>query len=286
MNLNQKDKHLVSFGDKIFNGEYYLHSKFKNSINFYSPNNDRLITIGNKKIGSGPSNIIFDGFDQSIKKISIFNDKLFLDKNEYNLDKNKVYNSTLEIEKFDLKKFYSNLSIFEGYLRILAYGKGLEPLIEEKELKKDNLMDKVLIRIKNGIETLFNIDLIEGINEIKGVGIGLTPSGDDFIYGFLTGLKVFEIIRKEDNLFLRRLIYNSAKGDNIISNNFLYYASEGHFFEKTKNLILSLFYGDEGEIFTSTTSILQIGETSGVDFSVGFLTIFKKGGLNGSKRIN
>jgi len=78
--------------------------------------------------------------------------------------------------------------------------------------------------------------LIEGIRLIKGVGIGLTPSGDDFISGLLTALKVLEIINKENNSYLRKIIYDNAKGDNLISNNFLFYASEGLFFEKNKKL--------------------------------------------------
>ena len=54
-----RDKNLlISFGDKISSGEYIIHSRFKNSINFYYK--ERLITLGNKKIGSGPSNIIFE----------------------------------------------------------------------------------------------------------------------------------------------------------------------------------------------------------------------------------
>jgi len=58
------------------------------------------------------------------------------------------------------------------------------------------------------------------------------------------------------------------------------------YFRKNKEIDFITFYGSESEIVDSTLSILQIGETSGVDFSTGFLITLKKGGLYGSKRFN
>ncbi len=286
MNSEIRDKNLLmSFGDKISSGEYIIHSRFRNSINFYYK--EKLITLGNKKIGSGPSNIIFEkNFFDNIKKIIIFDNSFYLDNEKFTIEKEKIYSSDLIISNFDINSFYKNLKVFERYLKIFSKDRGLLPLIDENIENNKNFINNFTKRIYEGMNYLFNIDLIEGIRLIKGVGIGLTPSGDDFISGLLTALKVLEIINKKNNLYLRKLIYDSAKGDNLISNNFLFYASEGLFFERTKKLILSLFYGNESEIVDSTLSILQIGETSGVDFSTGFLITLKKGGLYGSKRFN
>jgi len=281
-----RDKNLlISFGDKISSGEYIIHSRFRNSINFYYK--EKLITLGNKKIGSGPSNIIFEKncFD-NIKKIIIFDNSFYLDNEKFTIEKEKIYSSDLIISNFDINSFYKNLKVFERYLKIFSKDRGLLPLIDENIENNKNFINNFTKRIYEGMNYLFNIDLIEGIRLIKGVGVGLTPSGDDFISGLLTALKVLEIINKENNSYLRKIIYDNAKGDNLISNNFLFYASEGLFFERTKKLILSLFYGNESEIVDSTLSILQIGETSGVDFSTGFLITLKKGGLYGSKRFN
>lgn len=281
-----KEKNLlISFGDKISIGEYILHSKFKNSVNFY--NNDKLITLGNKYIGSGPSNIIFEEiFLENINRVVINKDCFYINDKKYLISDEKVYSSTLSITNFLVQNFYLNLKIFEKILKTVSNKRGLIPIIDENFEKKDNFMNNFVLRIYEGTKILFNKNVIEGIKLIKGVGIGLTPSGDDFIYGLLTGLKVLEIVKNENNYPLRKMIYENAKGDNLISNNFLYHASEGLFFEKTKKLITSLFIGNENEIFDSSISIFQIGETSGVDFSVGFLLTITKGGLNGSKRFN
>ncbi|MGB9750136.1 MAG: DUF2877 domain-containing protein [Caldisericia bacterium] len=276
---------LISFGDKISLGEYIIHSKFKNSINF--SNKEKLITLGNRNIGSGPSNIIFDKKDfESINKITIFENLFYINDEEFKIEKEKIYSSNLKISNFDIQIFNNNLQIFEKYLKIFSKNKGLIPLIDSDLEKTENLINNFIKRIHEGMKILFDEDIVKGIKLIKGVGIGLTPSGDDFIYGVLAGLTVLEIIKKENNFYLKKLIYENAKGDNLISNNFLYYASEGLFFEKTKKLILSIFFGSEREIVDSTVSILQIGETSGVDFSTGLLITIKKGGLNGSKRFN
>lgn len=281
-----KEKNLlISFGDKICIGEYTLYSKFKNSVNFY--NNDKLITLGNRFIGSGPSNIIFEEiFLENINRVIINKECFYINDKKYLISDEKVYSSTLSISNFSVKNFYLNLKIFEKILKTFSNKRGLIPIIDENFEKKDNFMNNFILRIYEGTEILFNKNVIEGIKLIKGVGIGLTPSGDDFIYGLLTGLRVLEIVKNENNYPLRKIIYENAKGDNLISNNFLYHASEGLFFEKTKKLITSLFIGNENEIFDSSISMLQIGETSGVDFSVGFLLTIKKGGLNGSKRFN
>lgn len=286
MIIDVKNKNLlISFGDKISAGEYIIHSRFKNSVNFYSE--EKLLTLGNRYIGSGPSNIIFENKNfENINRIIVYENSFYLDKEKFEIENEKIYSSKLEISYFDIQKFYKNLKLFEKSLKIFSNNKGLLPLIDENLKNNENFNNNFLKRIYMGIDTLFNLDIVVGIKLIKGVGIGLTPSGDDFITGILTGLKVIEIITNENNFYLRKMIYENAKGENLISNNFLYYAYEGLFFERTKKLILSLFYGNESEIVDSTLSMLQIGETSGVDFSTGFLIVIKKGGLNGSKRFN
>jgi hypothetical protein len=277
---------IVGFGDYIFDGEYFLHSTFKNSINFY--NNDKILTIGNKSIGNGPTNIIFNDISlfKRCKSIIKENKKLFICDLEFTLQEDKIYNSRLKVEKFDYKKFYYNLNLFETYLILISNGKGLSPLLTNNFSDDNSLFYKFILKIKSGSEKIFNGDLIDGINEIKGVGVGLTPSGDDFIYGFITGVNIIEILYNKNLDYLKNLIYESAKGENLISNNFLFLASRGMFFEKTKKLIYSLFFEDEREILERTRDILQIGETSGVDFSVGLILTLKKGGEDVCKRFN
>lgn len=286
LNDLEKKINIISIGDYIEDGRYLIHSSFKNSINFQM--DKKIITIGNRFIGSGPTNIIFNDISNFKFNSSIIknNDLIIIDDLKFKIDKTKFYDSSLKISEFNLQKFYKNLNLFENYVKVLSDGKGLSPLLENNFVKNEQFVNKFTLKIKSGIEKIFDGDLLGGIKDIKGVGIGLTPSGDDFIYGFLTGLSIIEIIQKRNLRDLKKLIYENAKTENLISNNFLYFASEGLFFEKTKNLIISLFYGDESEILESVTKVLQIGETSGVDFSVGLIITLKKGGEDVCKRFN
>lgn len=286
LNDLEKKINIISIGDYIENGEYIIHSSFKNSINFNM--GEKILTIGNNFIGSGPTNIIFNNIKdfKNISSIIKNKDSIQISDLKFKIDNRKIYNSKLNIDKFSIEKFYYNFHLFEKYVKVLSNGKGLSPLLENNFVENEKLIDKFILKIKSGIEKIFDGDLIGGIKDIKGVGIGLTPSGDDFIYGFLTGLSIIEIIQKRNLRDLKKLIYENAKSGNIISNNFLYFASESLFFEKTKNLIISLFYGDEREILERVIKILQIGETSGVDFCVGLILTLKKGGEDVCKRFN
>ncbi len=282
----EKKINIISIGDNLEDGKYLIHSTFKNSINFHM--GERILTIGNHYIGSGPTNIIFNDIEDFKNNSSIIKNKdsIVIDDLKFKIDNTKIYDSKLKIDNFYLPKFYYNFHLFENYVKVLSNGKGLSPLLENNFVENEKVVDKFILKIKSGIEKIFNGDLIGGIKYIKGVGIGLTPSGDDFIYGFLTGISIIEILKNKNLSNLKKIIYENSKSENLISNNFLYFASEGLFFEKTKNLIISLFYGDESEILERVTKVLQIGETSGVDFSVGLILTIKKGGEDVCKRFN
>ena len=111
---------------------------------------------------------------------------------------------------------------------------------------------------------------------MKGSGTGLTPSGDDFITGLLAALYIYENITGISSLKKRQKIYEIAKGENYISNTFLYYAAKGFFFERFKNFVISLFLLDEKEISINTKLVLSIGNTSGADIITGFLMTLNK----------
>ncbi|MCX8095608.1 MAG: DUF2877 domain-containing protein [Caldisericia bacterium] len=286
VNCLEKKFNIISIGDCIEDGEYLLHSSFNNSINFYK--GDKILTIGNTFIGRGPTNIISNDISifRNIHCINKKRELIIFEEFKFEIDNSKIYESKLKIDEFNIEKLYNNINLFENYVKIFSNGKGLSPLLGFNFYENDVLSNKFIFKIKNGIEKIISGNLINGINEIKGVGIGLTPSGDDFIYGFLVGINIFEIIQRKKFQNIKKLIYETAKSDNLISNNFLYFASEGMFFEKTKNLIISLFFGNESQLLESTTKILQIGETSGVDFCVGLIFALKKGGEDVCKRFN
>ncbi len=121
-----------------------------------------------------------------------------------------------------------------------------------------------------------NGTLLNGIAKLRGLGFGLTPSGDDFIAGLLTALNLKELTTGTDLTEIKESVFGAAKGQNPLSNSFLSLARDGCFFERLKNLLLSLGSGDEDRVRASAKPLISHGETSGSDLGVGFLLTMQK----------
>ncbi|MCX8192884.1 MAG: DUF2877 domain-containing protein [Nitrososphaeria archaeon] len=118
-----------------------------------------------------------------------------------------------------------------------------------------------------------NVEAVKRIEEYRallGLGGGFTPSGDDFLLGFISivnlvdeELQVPKIVLDEDVLF---------NYTNWVSGMFLKYAQHGLYDEHLHQLLTSLSLRDE-EIFTdSLLQLVRRGHTSGLDISLGVVT--------------
>ena len=121
-------------------------------------------------------------------------------------------------------------------------------------------------RIRAGVECLRSGEWLEGARLLRGVGFGLTPTGDDLLAGFLTGLNLVDAPR--DRI---EEIYAAALGENAISNSQLFFGKEGRLFEGTRRLLSAVERCMAGEIPGAVTLLLSRGSTSGADFSVGLI---------------
>jgi len=94
---------------------------------------------------------------------------------------------------------------------------------------------------------------------IKGLGPGLTPSGDDFNSGLLIALNVVNNINEKPQRFRKTSevcvigqVYEAAKGKNLFTNSFLSCASKGNLFYKFRKLLSALLHSDTNEIINNT----------------------------------
>ena len=282
MDKNHHKIELISFGDRIPDGTFTIHSRFRRAINFQ--NNYMLISIVSEDIGKGPLNIIVRGLDlQKIHSLSIYNNILMINNVALVVQEALKYSSKLSLKTIDFSKFAENLTLLKTSLTKLCAPKSLGFLLDEKqEMNFTSSFEREFVkRMKSSIALILKgsmASLLQGVAKFKGCGFGLTPSGDDFIAGLLSGLYLKQEIYGKDLSEIRRKIYETAKGDNLISNTFLYLAKNGLFIERFKNFIHSLLYEGHEEIFTHIQKILNVGETSGADMLVGFMFSFKKAG--------
>lgn len=116
----------------------------------------------------------------------------------------------------------------------------------------------------------------EAIQNLIGLGPGLTPSGDDFLVGFLAGLwgsSVHHPLRRSFTLQLGRVICSVAhERTGKISYTYLFHAARGQFSRRLFELVCLLFTGaPAGQIIRATRAVLAGGHTSGSDLLIGLL---------------
>ncbi len=104
---------------------------------------------------------------------------------------------------------------------------------------------------------------------LAGLGIGLTPAGDDFLAGVMTALWFTAAPGYRE---ICQLILNStAEKTTDLSYAFLKAASAGMFGEKWHKLFAALVQGSFDEINRAAAQILSYGATSGADMLTGFV---------------
>lgn len=268
---------IISVGSSVpvKDTRFTIHSAFQHAVNLLYP--EGIVSLVSKEVGGGPNNIVLSGIDfLHLKNIKIEQGNLILDGVKIPLSKAKVYNSTLNFNNVNKNAFLSGLQVFEKVLIRDAHPLSSAFLLDRKREKffitpfEKKLRDKLKSRVDEILNGKFT-----AIKELRGLGFGFTPQGDDIVSGMLSALYVYQLLTDRSTAAEREKVYHLAKGKNIIANTFLYFASKGEFFERFKFLIYSLFK-DENSIVSATRRLLAIGATSGADIGTGFILTIKK----------
>lgn len=281
---------LLSFGDCLPSGCFHKHSQFRQVANFKYKN--QLISVVNREVGRGPLNIVLQGCDlPGIDTLAKYKNRLWLNGNPLQLRGSRQYDSHLQAADVRVEPFLDNISFLQKILAQAAPAKSLAFLLDPQRTNhfQGRFAREFSRRMKKAVSLLLSgtkNSLQQAITATKGLGFGLTPSGDDFNTGFLAGLHLGETIFSLDLSSMRNLVYETARGTNLITNNFLRLAHKGLFQEKFKDLCLALLYKQEKEIRKNLKIMLNVGATSGADTLVGFSFAFKKVGNFGNKRRN
>lgn len=109
----------------------------------------------------------------------------------------------------------------------------------------------------------------ESLVALLGLGIGLTPSGDDFLCGVLAGLQLLGMYRHPFSGFLRTEIKAHLEDTNDISAAFLTCALQNQYSTAINMLINS------PSVHQITTTFADIGHSSGIDTLCGVLYAFQ-----------
>ena len=266
-------------------GEYFLHSRFRRASNFLCGEN--LISIVDRTIGGGPFNLVVDGYDDvTADSVTLRQDSIQIDDIQFSCHGTLRYNSIINfLPHIDPQKFQENLYHCKKILKELAPYRSLaflfdEPQHSNPEISFENIFRE---RIIEGTRMIAERKILEGVSILKGIGYGLTPSGDDFISGLLIALNVRKLIHRENLQSLIEDIFGVVQNSNPLSMAFMRSAKNGRPFEKLKCMISSLFGSDTKELVRRMSDLLTVGATSGADIAVG-LIIGLSIGLEGEQR--
>ncbi|MEA3307868.1 MAG: DUF2877 domain-containing protein [Elusimicrobiota bacterium] len=267
---------ILSYGDLISENEYYSHSTFKHVLNFHS--REKLVSIVDEKIGAGPLNILTDTIEP-VNSLKISKEKISVNGEEF-LKANLVkYDSELpDISAPVFSEFFLEfIKVFKEKAELQSCAFLLDAKREENF--KDALGRNFVERIKTGVNDFIEGNFEAGAEKIRGLGFGLTPSGDDLLGGYLLGLAISERMTKKDFSKRRDMIFKKALSKNLISNSFLFCYHKGRIDNKLRDLIKVISVGLVDLIEAKTLKLIGVGHNSGSDTLTGMiLGIY--GGLN------
>jgi hypothetical protein len=107
-----------------------------------------------------------------------------------------------------------------------------------------------------------------------GYGPGLTPSGDDFIWGFLAALNRWKAVvcpQFEVEPLNISILYQAQKNTSSLSATLIECAAHGWADEKMLSVLDNLFTGEES-VTETVEKVLSYGSSSGVDAFAGMVT--------------
>jgi hypothetical protein len=262
---------LMSYGDLIAPGEYRAHSRFYHAANYLQ--REHLVSIVDRSIGAGPLNIVLEKYtDRKHDRVIVGNGYVILDDCKYTYASR--YDSSLpDLSQSNFQIIRDSLPNFKRFLIDLAPTKSIAFLLNRKRESSSAASFDAILRNQflKSTTLIEESRILEAVRIMKGLGFGLTPSGDDFISGFILGLHIQQASLKNDFQNLIEDIFETAQNDNLLSRAWLRCAREGRVFEKMKQAICALGQIDPDNLLRATYGLLTVGSTSGVDMAVGFI---------------
>jgi hypothetical protein len=257
---------LRSIGDRVVPGQYALHSAFERVINFRNRINGALASLVTPDVGPGPSSIVVDSideFDLNTGTFEIEPDSLTVGAQSFSLETIPRYDSTIARGTLTIPDTLSHMvTTLETILTEEAPARSVAFLLapEREKYFESQFERKLLLRFKQAIAILKNGQIEDGLNNIRGLGYGLTPSGDDFIAGYFLACHALGIDPPAFDI-----------SGSTLSATFLEQAHKGFVNANWKAFFETISSTDFGRQKYSIRAILALGETSGADMLTGFV---------------
>ncbi|MBI4677807.1 MAG: DUF2877 domain-containing protein [Elusimicrobia bacterium] len=256
-------------------GVYRLHSRFDSVLNFFD--GDRLVSLVTARVGPGPANMVMDGpLPSALDSLEVSSAGLKLGGSLLTFDHSAVYRSALGAGRPDRLKADRGLEALEGWLARRAPSGSLAFLVGAPAGRPCGGFEKKEREwVRRACLKLFYSELQAGARMLKGIGRGLTPSGDDFLCGSLAALDVIERLSGRDLTRMKDAVLRNALGGNPLCNAFLGFARRGRYDERQKGLLKAVLAADEPMVEVRARALARFGATSGADWMTGLVAAMK-----------
>jgi len=252
--------------------EYSVHSCFESGFNIKV--NGFLCFVGNRQNVLLPYGILLN--EHSIpsllelvdgRKVSFVwnSEKSQLVAKEITIELNgcKYFSSFLNERPLRVPRCYFEL-LKDSIDMNLKTGMGLtlSQLINEENVRRDSLCSSFQSKDKDYIR--------QALLKWIGYGLGLTPSGDDFLVGILFANRICQILNQEFLEELKKLV-KEEKYTTDISTHYYISAFENCYNDALLDMYQALITVDKQLVRRSIDKVLQFGHTSGCDMMAGIL---------------
>lgn len=245
------------------NSPVKIHSVYENTVNLIV--NNQILALQTHNTVISPISLITDANSFNINlnsKIYINNSCIFIDNFCFDYSKTEIIDSKMHKNTFNISCDMLIQAIYK------ADFSGFNAIFSSKTDIKDNFL--ILNAAKNKIDTctseLLNKNFENSsdiLSSLIGLGIGLTPSGDDFLCGVLAGC-IFDNLEKHSFVkLLKKQIQNNLQNTNDISRAFLSCALNDNFSTPVLNLP---YFKSPDEVYHN---FKKIGHSSGIDTLCG-----------------
>jgi len=278
-------KYLVEYlNSNFFKGT--AHSTYKNSVNILLENGFIFNILKDLQPINARSIQIFSK-DWHLYKLNSFSksDNIIIENQALIMPEKEIvinYASSIQwdpkkrdIFKKDFRKeiFLENIEELKHFLTASEELVFPDPFREEVDKRIAIFVNAINYKSKGDIKN--NRDIIDGFNSLIGFGSGLTPSGDDFIVGFLSSCYMFPGFIYENAEIVEELtliVKAIAPGKTTdLSLGMLLDACQGLFLSTLQDLHCSVYGSNKKKMLSLAKRLLKIGSTSGMDLLVGLI---------------
>ena len=273
-----------------------VHSIFKQVFNIVTED-EKLISVVSKNVGSGPINIVVDlPRDSTMFSLHVNQGQPVLSEGDMLLINRKVQISmkyasmykpcrhfkTLELNTIKhnleiVKKVASSEGNFAGIGELMKCLTSNFDIVPHSGLNKfaSDALFPLSSLVTNAKEERYS-DLYHSAMNLIGLGPGLTPSADDALAGLMAALLLVGEnlgVKCSRLRSINEVIISCVNGNmtTLFSMEFLRHAASGEVNEQMMTLIEAVLTSDSVNVIETTKKLLSIGETSGTDILLGLL---------------